>query len=354
MYRSILFVIAALALLSPMPLAAQDAILGQVYGSGVHAYFGEDFVKAHQLLTTAIDGHTQDPRAFYFRGLALLKLGRPQEAEGDFQQGAKLESAIDPARAYNVARSLERVQGSDRAKLEQFRLEARMTMLKKAEDERAQRYQATLKEQREFLQRQSEAGVARPVEPAKVPADPFSTGDGGKTPEPKKEGPGELATESVPAAETPAEKPIAKPDAKKPAESDDPFGPETTKPAAPVGSSKKSDMAKPVVGEDPFGPETTKPAAPATKSKKSDTDKPAADDDPFGARSAAAKPAAPAASKASSKSPDTAKPAAEADDPFSPEPAKPAASAPATKKPEAAKPSGDDDPFAPLPAPARP
>ncbi len=99
-----LFVL-GLVCLCAMPLAAQDAVLGQIYGNGVHAYFGQDYVKAHECFTSAIDGKTQDPRAYYFRGLALLKLGRPQEAESDFQRGAKLESAIDPSRAYNVARA---------------------------------------------------------------------------------------------------------------------------------------------------------------------------------------------------------------------------------------------------------
>ena len=150
--------------MSSAPLAAQDAVLGQIYGNGVHAYFAQDYLKAHQLFTSAIDGHSQDPRCFYFRGLALLKLGRPQDAEIDFQHGAKLESSVDPTRAYNVARSLERVQGSDRSTLEQYRLEARMTVLKKTEDERRVRYQESAKEQRDFLQKQSEAAPAKPVE----------------------------------------------------------------------------------------------------------------------------------------------------------------------------------------------
>ena len=53
-----------------------------------------------------------------------------------------------------------------------------MAVLKKAEDEHRLRYQEGLKEQREFLQRQSEAGPARTVEspaesikPVEVPSD---------------------------------------------------------------------------------------------------------------------------------------------------------------------------------------
>ena len=179
MSRSVFFLVAGWVLVSSAPLVAQDAVLGQIYGNGVHAYFGQDYLKAHEEFTSAIDGHTQDPRCFYFRGLTLLKLGRPQDAELDFQRGAKLESAIDPARAFNVARSIERVQGSDRNALEQYRLEARMTVLKKMEDERRVRYEQGLKEQRDYLQKQSEAGPAKPVDspaegtkPVEVPSEP--------------------------------------------------------------------------------------------------------------------------------------------------------------------------------------
>ena len=92
MSRNILFAAAGLVLLCEMPLAAQDAVLGQLYGNGVHAYFSQDYVKAHECFTTAIDGHSQDPRVYYFRGLDMLKLGRPHEADEDFKQGAKLKA----------------------------------------------------------------------------------------------------------------------------------------------------------------------------------------------------------------------------------------------------------------------
>ncbi|MGA2254096.1 MAG: hypothetical protein ABSG53_05490, partial [Thermoguttaceae bacterium] len=253
MSRSVFFLVAGWVLVSSAPLVAQEAVLGQMYGKGVHAFFGQDYLKAHELFTTAIDGHCQDPRCFYFRGLTLLKLGRPQDAELDFQRGAKLESSIDPTRAFNVARSLERVQGSDRNALEQYRLEARMTVLKRMEDERRVKYEQGLKEQRDFLQRQSEAGPAKPVEspaegpkPVEVPsdsskaaavpsantppADPFSTGDAGKPGETKKEDAGLGASPATPAKPEvlpvgPAKPGAEKPDTTKPAgDAGDPFG----------------------------------------------------------------------------------------------------------------------------------
>ena len=91
--------------------SAQEVVLGQLYGSGVHAYFAGDFVKAYDQLSGAIKGGSQDPRVYYFRGLAYLKLGRQPEAVQDFKQGAALESK-DINGTYNVGRSL----GASRAR----------------------------------------------------------------------------------------------------------------------------------------------------------------------------------------------------------------------------------------------
>ena len=69
MSRSVFFLVAGWVVVSSVPLVAQEAVLGQMYGNGVHAYFAQDYLKAHQYFTTAIEGHSQDPRCFYFRGL---------------------------------------------------------------------------------------------------------------------------------------------------------------------------------------------------------------------------------------------------------------------------------------------
>ena len=46
MFRSIVLVLVGLASLSAGSLFAQDAVLGQKYGLGVHAYFAGDYLKA--------------------------------------------------------------------------------------------------------------------------------------------------------------------------------------------------------------------------------------------------------------------------------------------------------------------
>ena len=154
MMRSIVaLVVGGLLSISAVPAQAQDAILGQTYGNGVHAYFAGDYVKAHELLTKAIDAGSHDPRCYYFRGLAYLQLGRPQEAECDFQQGAKLEIA-DLNRTYNVARSLERVQGAARLEVEEHRAAARMAKLEQDGKMRKQRYEELNREERRALESQ--------------------------------------------------------------------------------------------------------------------------------------------------------------------------------------------------------
>lgn len=103
-----------------LPLAA-------AYGSGVHSYFAGDYQRAYDELSQAIEGGTKDPRAWYYRGLVALKLGRTDEAEADFSAGASHEAG--GTGAWPVARSLERVQGCDRLKLERHRTRARVAQL---------------------------------------------------------------------------------------------------------------------------------------------------------------------------------------------------------------------------------
>src|SRR5262245_4894399 len=94
-------------------LAADEVMLGQIYGTGVHSFNQGDYVGAYNALTSAIKGGSNDPRAYYFRGLAYLKLGRDDEAKADFAKGAELEVA-DSVNEFPVNRSLERIQGKPR------------------------------------------------------------------------------------------------------------------------------------------------------------------------------------------------------------------------------------------------
>src|SRR4051812_10696787 len=82
----------AVAMLSVSTLAfGQDAMLEELYGRGVHAYFSGNMVEAYNSLHAAIKSGSRDPRAFYYRGLVLNRYGRPTEATDDFRKGAELE-----------------------------------------------------------------------------------------------------------------------------------------------------------------------------------------------------------------------------------------------------------------------
>lgn len=188
---------AAEAQTSPEPLPIASA-----YGSGVHAYFAGDYPRSEELLSAAIEAGTADPRAWYFRGLAALRTGRFDEAEADFSEGARRE--IQRTGSWPVSRSLERVQGIDRLRLERHRVRARVAALQSEAGARKRRY--------------GELGEAQPE--VLRPSKPAAGGDeAGRPFEPTKDA-----------------EPLPKPDA--PTDADDPFAP-------PPGDAQKAD--------DPFG-----------------------------------------------------------------------------------------------------
>ncbi len=108
---------------SSVASAQEDEILDRLYGSGVHAYKRGDYKQAYHWLTEAMDSGNRDPRVRYFRGLAYLKLGRPDEASRDFDQAARRE-VMDGNLAKLVDQSLITVQGPDRYRIESARTNA--------------------------------------------------------------------------------------------------------------------------------------------------------------------------------------------------------------------------------------
>jgi hypothetical protein len=346
--------------------SAQTAVLTEMYGNGAHAYFAGDFKRAEADLTGAVNGGSQDPRVFYFRGFALLKLGRADEAESDFKAGAKFESE-DINHFYPVGRSLERVQGAVRVSLERERSVARAVAYTREQQRNAARYEQYRRaEQHVLRQRPSQedaaqaAGAAAAPEEEAAPArptpkvaadagagDPFADNAAPAGGDMAAEKPAEQAAEDA-FADAPKAAPPAK-EAAAPA-SDDPFAEPPAKAAAPPAmEAEEPPAAAPPAGEppaakeempakdpadqaDPLSPE--QPAAPA-KPPAAPAAKPAAESDPFGAE----EPAAPAKKPAATEEPAAAEPAAPSPAPAA---ASPAPAAPATKPaPKAA----DGDPF---------
>ncbi len=199
----------AAALIATSAPAREDAILAVAYGNGVHAYYAGDYQRSYEELSSVIDGGTQDPRAFYFRGLAALRLGRLDEADADFALGADAEAA--GRGGWAVGRSLERIQGEPRLQLEKHRVRARMAAVQRRRESIVRHY-TRLEE--------ASPDVQRRVRPETLPGIPTPAGEAAEEPAAET-----VTVPAVPMAEDddePAEMP-AKPEPK-PAKSDDPFG----------------------------------------------------------------------------------------------------------------------------------
>jgi len=213
--RSLILVGAVCVWMPDARAGAEPAALTVAYGNGVHAFFSGDFASSHDELSSVIEAGSNDPRVHYFRGLAALKLGRMDEAEADFQQGANLEAEGRGAvSSHVVSRALERVQGCDRLKLEEYRSRARVAGLQRDRAGARQRYSGIEEVEADVLRRR------RPerIEPAESVARPLPRSGAVEEPAPT-ERPEAMPAER-PESDRPAEKPAdaANPFADDPAE----------------------------------------------------------------------------------------------------------------------------------------
>ncbi|MEX2359350.1 MAG: hypothetical protein WEE51_13560, partial [Pirellulaceae bacterium] len=221
---------------------SDDAVLLELYGRGVHTFHRHDFQGAHKLLSDAIDLGSRDPRAYYFRGLALMEMGRPEQAEADFQAGAQLET--ESVQTYSIGQALERVQGPARLKLEVFREQVRLEHYVQRKAIERQRYEQLRRAEEDVIRQPRTA----PSAPRSVPvpdtdeSDPF----GDATP-----------------GQAPADPAPLPPTAPADAEEDDPFG------GAPM---PEAPPATPAPSDDPFADD---PAAPAMDDPFADDPAPA-------------------------------------------------------------------------------
>lgn len=152
------FILSSLAMGSSVH--GQVSAIAQLYGEGVHRYFARDYMGAEQFLSRAIEAGSQDPRAFYFRGLSRSAFGG--DGVLDYEEGARLEASGRVGA--NIGLALTRIQGYERSKIEKARQDARL-----------------LAQQQRELARQTAPPPPAPLTPqfAEPPAatDPFS-GDG--------------------------------------------------------------------------------------------------------------------------------------------------------------------------------
>jgi hypothetical protein len=196
----------------------ESVALRDTVGGGIHAFHAGDFDRAYDDLTNAIEAGTNDPRSYYFRGLAALKLGRTSEAEADFTAGADREVSTGSIR--RVSQSLERVQGPDRLTLERFRARARLGALQRDREVYGRRY-STIEDAVDDVRRRRRPEAFRP-EPLVRPGMPAA-----KTPT------AAGAVEEVPTPAATAE-PLATPsdtfEDEPAAEADDPINAESSLP----------------------------------------------------------------------------------------------------------------------------
>lgn len=190
-YLAIGFAVITLFAAMPTKMIAQDSVLAELYGHGVHAYFSGQYQQAHEYLSTAIDQGTHDPRAFYFRGLAYSALGRPDEAKADFLKGAELETR-GADRVYPVSHSLQRVQGATRMAIERNRTEARLAARTRTVKATQARYEQLEDAEGQVLRNPNRAQPAAAKElvgtpPASDASDPFGGDAQPAEPEPAPE-----------------------------------------------------------------------------------------------------------------------------------------------------------------------
>jgi hypothetical protein len=272
--RSIYFVTACNSLFGVAQ--AESPQPPKLYERGVNAYFNGRANEADTLLSEAIQGNSQDPRAYYFRAFSLLREGRVAEAQGDMLVGATLEAQSPGHQA--VGSALERVQGCDRLMLEQFRRNARQNVVTQAS--------ATIEARQPAAGAPGQAPMATPPQTFKapdagvlrerriVPLEELLRPGGPQTVVEQPEQPEEKPQPKAPSTAPPA---AANP---APGPADNPFGDDTQNPKAEVESPKTEQPKAEVEPPATTAPKTPPQATPAANPPAASPSK--SDENPFG------------------------------------------------------------------------
>ena len=212
----------------------QDRRLVALFGRGAHAYHAGNIQEASRYLGQALEEGSQDPRCYYFRGLCLLSLGEPDQADQDFRAGAIRE--FSGLGTYDVSRSLQRVQGAARLELERSRRRVRREL--------AERDRRRIRRQPLRAAPDDSALAKLAVSPESLsadPNDPFVQADLG----PFGEGPVVAQSEASTAQEVAADT--------------DPFGVEDPFGEAAGDETDTDDALADVFGESDAGPANSEP-----------------------------------------------------------------------------------------------
>ena len=125
-----------------------------IYSKGVHAFFDRNYKEAVTILLDAEKLESNDPRPYYFLGLAYLRQEKSKQADQYFEKAAKLEYSGRAARDYAVSESLRRIQGEERLWIEKIRATERTNAQKREQRLQEMRYGKENTAVRESLRQQ--------------------------------------------------------------------------------------------------------------------------------------------------------------------------------------------------------
>lgn len=114
--------IAALVFALPAITTADENDARKSLGQGIHHLHQGQLTEAIASFDVASVELSQDPRVYFFRGIAKSRTGDADAAESDFQRGAQLEAFLG---RQDIGLALQRIQGVERITIEQHRTDAR-------------------------------------------------------------------------------------------------------------------------------------------------------------------------------------------------------------------------------------
>lgn len=178
----------------------QQISAADAYGRGVNAYFHGGAATADAYLTEALEQNPRDVRAYYYRGLARLRMGLREAAYDDFRVGAAIEASVG-GQPTEVGRALERVQGDRRLIIERIRREARTARVEERDAQRVVNARRDSGQQQRVLR----SGYRLPMEALAVAGSPNELTELAQTeapsaPDPFVDDPGQTAGVEVPEA----------------------------------------------------------------------------------------------------------------------------------------------------------
>lgn len=130
-----------------------------LYGQGVHAFFEGEYQGAVRLFKQIEQLGGEDPRPYFFLGLAYKRLGNTDLADAAFKKAAKLEWDGRAVRDYNVSSAMRRIQGNERIYVEGYRNQAKADWMKTEKRRQKELYGKTKTEEKDVLKSISESFV---------------------------------------------------------------------------------------------------------------------------------------------------------------------------------------------------